>query len=373
MKRVLKVEVLSGLLMAAAAPLWPCGARELPLTILYSFCGRDDGGNPLAICCQGQDGSLYGTTYGGGADGAGALFKLDSNRTLTAIYPRVAVVARGRTGEFVGVVFGDKKNRGWIFRLTGDGGAKVLSSFGDIEHAGSPASGLIQGADGCWYGLAAAVGVGGPRTLDSVYRVTTNGAVSFLHNFKGYERGSPSGELLQAADGKLYGVVADGGKGGKGMVFSLTTNGAFGTVYAFTGGADGGKPGGPLVQGTGGCLYGTAYRGASQQSTVFRLTLQGRLDTVHSFAAGAHLNPGLAVGVGGHLYGTTAEGGEKGCGSVFRLSEAGAYRLLHSFKLETEGGDPRGSLLVGRDHYLYGAATAGGVNSEGTIFRIKEP
>ena len=46
------------------------------LTSLYSFTGGNDGGNPQAALVQASDGSFYGTTGGGGAGGAGTVFRL---------------------------------------------------------------------------------------------------------------------------------------------------------------------------------------------------------------------------------------------------------------------------------------------------------
>jgi len=45
------------------------------LTTLHSFSGAD-GTNPWAGLVQGRDGNLYGTTYGGGTDGGGTVFRL---------------------------------------------------------------------------------------------------------------------------------------------------------------------------------------------------------------------------------------------------------------------------------------------------------
>jgi uncharacterized repeat protein (TIGR03803 family) len=65
-----------GLLCAAVLLLPALGAQAgAALTTLHSFNGND-GANPLAGLVQGSDGSFYGTTYGGGAGGAGTVFRL---------------------------------------------------------------------------------------------------------------------------------------------------------------------------------------------------------------------------------------------------------------------------------------------------------
>ncbi len=45
-------------------------------TSLYSFTGTNDGGSPAAGLVQGSDGSFYGTTYWGGTNNAGTVFRL---------------------------------------------------------------------------------------------------------------------------------------------------------------------------------------------------------------------------------------------------------------------------------------------------------
>ena len=45
-------------------------------TILYSFTGASDGGNPEAGLVMGSNGNLYGTTYQGGASSSGTVFEI---------------------------------------------------------------------------------------------------------------------------------------------------------------------------------------------------------------------------------------------------------------------------------------------------------
>ncbi len=56
------------------------------LAALYSFTGSNDGANPLAGLAQGNDGNFYGTTYYGGTDNAGTVFKISTNGALTPLY-----------------------------------------------------------------------------------------------------------------------------------------------------------------------------------------------------------------------------------------------------------------------------------------------
>jgi uncharacterized repeat protein (TIGR03803 family) len=54
--------------------------------VLYSFTGNDDGGFPVGGLVQGSDGFLYGTSAGYGADGAGTIFKISLSGNFTLLY-----------------------------------------------------------------------------------------------------------------------------------------------------------------------------------------------------------------------------------------------------------------------------------------------
>lgn len=55
-------------------------------TVLYSFTGEPDGALPLAGLVRDAAGNFYGTTYIGGASGAGTVFKLDTMGAETILY-----------------------------------------------------------------------------------------------------------------------------------------------------------------------------------------------------------------------------------------------------------------------------------------------
>jgi uncharacterized repeat protein (TIGR03803 family) len=51
--------------------------------VLYNFTGLGDGGNAKSGLVRDAQGNLYGTTYSGGAHGAGTVFKLQTAATMT--------------------------------------------------------------------------------------------------------------------------------------------------------------------------------------------------------------------------------------------------------------------------------------------------
>ena len=98
---------------------------------------------------------------------------------------------------------------------------------------------------------------------------------------------------------------------------------------------------------------------------------------LHAFAGpdGAHPNGGLVADGQGNLYGTTSAGGAEGLGTVFKLtnphSAGGTWTLttLHSFA-GPDGASPIAGVTFGPDRSIYGAATAGGSAGTGTIYKI---
>jgi len=82
----------------------------------------------------------------------------------------------------------------------------------------------------------------------------------------------------------------------------------------------------------------------------------------------------LVQGTDGQLYGTTSAGGINGDGTVFKITATGALTTLHSFN-SIEGASPAGGLIQGTDGNFYGTTSAGGTNNScssgcGTIFKI---
>jgi len=103
---------------------------------------------------------------------------------------------------------------------------------------------LIEASDGNLYGVA-------PDHYDgqggSLFRLRPDGVFTELHRFTGGLNGdTPASGLLQAADGNLYGMTIDGGEHGFGTIFRMTLGGQFTLLHAFAGQPDGASPSGRL-------------------------------------------------------------------------------------------------------------------------------
>jgi uncharacterized repeat protein (TIGR03803 family) len=135
-------------------------------TVLYSFTGGADGDGPFAGVIRDSAGNLYGTTYGGGASGAGVVFKVDTSGSETVLYsftggadganPFWVTLARDSKGNLYGTTqFGGASNAGLVFKVDMSGNETVLHSFTGGTDGGNPFVGVIFGPDGRLYGTTA--------------------------------------------------------------------------------------------------------------------------------------------------------------------------------------------------------------------------
>src|SRR5207237_8131055 len=97
------------------------------------------------------------------------------------------------------------------------GALTVLSSCDRVNGAGSYA-GVIQGADGNFYGTTQN---GGRYALGNVYRVTSAGTVTTVMSFGGADGASPFSVLAKGSDGSFYGTTSAGGSANVGGLFKL--------------------------------------------------------------------------------------------------------------------------------------------------------
>lgn len=240
------------------------------LTTLYSFCmqsGCADGSDPSALAVA-PNGSFYGTTYSGGANNSGTVFKTTPAGALSTLYS--------------------------------------FCSQSSCPDGQNPVAGLVQGTDGNFYGTTFG---GGANSLGTAFKITPSGVLTTLHSFSGGSEGEiPSTALIQSTNGIFYGTTAYGGANGEGTVYSITSGGTLATLLSFDG-TDGFDAGAALLQGTDGNFYGTTYAGGTTSSgTIFKVTPAGVLTTLHNFVGTDGIGPSAALvqDTSGKFYGTTA-------------------------------------------------------------------
>lgn len=165
--------------------LSPLAGGKWKFAAIYDFTGVPDSGFPYGGLVSDTKGSLYGTTYFGGSNGAGSVFQLT--------------------------------------RVSSGYNEHVLYSFQGLSDGGNPTSTLVFGSAGNLYGTSSA---GGDTSGDGVvFKLTPSGHTwkeSVVHDFGAAPDGTnPNYGLLRDKTGNLYGVTPAGGSGGAGVAYEI--------------------------------------------------------------------------------------------------------------------------------------------------------
>jgi uncharacterized repeat protein (TIGR03803 family) len=193
-------------------------------TKLYEFSGGVNGEYPEGILCH-NSGYLFGTTYAGGANGDGTIFKM---LTDGSSFSKLLDFKENVTGKRPGSVITDGT---WLYGMTTSGGA---------------------------YGFG------------TVYKVKTDGtAFTKLLDFEGQNGNQPyNTTVLTMYNGMLYGVTDVGGDVNRGVIYRINTNGS-GYVKMHDFSADN-EPSGPLII-AGDKLFGTSLGPFNSNSYIYKI------------------------------------------------------------------------------------------------------
>jgi uncharacterized repeat protein (TIGR03803 family) len=322
--------------------------------VLHAFGKGSDGASPFDSVALDAKGNLYGTTRGGGAYGYGTVFMLRR-------------VASGK----------------WA--------ASILYAFCAEPRCADgalPTVGVALDAIGNLYG----------SSNTTTFQMAPDSTMPKGWSFQViYDSGS-DGLVLDKA-GNLYGAWGPG-KYGKGDIFELDpgTDGwteiylhSFCRVNTCL---DGDEPHSVLAWDTAGNLYGTTLGGGTGKGGVaFELEhVSGgwKEHVLHNFPAssgdGYPTSSGLTLDSAGNLYGTTLQGGSKGCegggcGTVYQLKRGtdGHWKetILYNFPTLKDGAGPSGGLAIGKAGNLYGVSGGGtgpcGGGGCGLVFKMTPP
>ncbi len=297
--------------------LSPTTSGQWSETVLHTFSGGPDGGNPFGSLLVASDGSIYGIAERGGND-------------------------HQCTTKYV-------QGCGVVFKLSNSGAGwreAVLYTFSNAVGSG-PNGGLVMDAAGNLYGTTAG---GAPILFELTPTSSGEWTETTLVNFLDTTWGSPVSGVIADAAGNLYGTAygTEGNcpfRGACGAVFELSPAAGGGwtqsVLHTFTAGTDFAYPFNVSMD-TAGNLYGVAIYGYADNTDcgtygcggVFELSPSTGgtwTETIlHKFTDGADGNPnglsGVAVDASGNIFGTAAAGGNNltncgdGCGVIFEIT-----------------------------------------------------
>jgi hypothetical protein len=244
-------------------------------------------------------------------------------------------------------------------------------------------------------------------------------SLATLYTFSGGADGAyPASSLLPGGQGSFFGSAQAGGAASSGTIFQLlppakgSTTWSLNPLYSFAGGADGYNPYNIIINQAGQIFGETLYGGNSNATncgstacgTVFELVppAQGQTQwtklTLYSFTGNAdgHTPTGLTLDNSGNLYGFTYGGNGScgyngtvfGCGTVYQLSPppqgqtTWTYHLLYTFAKFSDGEFPAGAPLLDSAGAIYGTTGFGGPGAPaacapatgcGIVFKISPP
>lgn len=218
--------------------------------IIHSFGYAPDGVRPYAGVI-GVDGKLYGTTLGGGAEfNLGTVFVVSKSGAEKVLHSFNGIGGDGETpyaslhsfeGTLYGTTFsGGAYGSGTVFTISTSGVVHVIHSFGSPGDGANPYASLSN-IGPTLYGTTY---YGGSYNYGTVFAIAADGAETVLHSFNGSNPIAP----VHNIEGALYGTTWEGGNSNLGTVFRISRLGQEAQLYSFGGGpSDGANPYASLI------------------------------------------------------------------------------------------------------------------------------
>ncbi|HUM45931.1 MAG TPA: T9SS type A sorting domain-containing protein [Chitinophagales bacterium] len=320
---------------------------------------------------------LWGTMSIGGPFGVGTIIKVNGDGTgFGKVYsfstgsPQCNLLPSGNSIIYGVTVSGGTHALGEIFSYNSSTNTFASLYSMDSSQGFYPRGSLVMAANNKLYGMTSN---GGAFNLGVLFSFDpSNNTYVKLHEFDNTTGQFPNGSVIQAANGKLYGMTSTGGLNGGGIIFSYDiANNVFTDVHDFDF-STGSITFGSLLEAGNGLLYGMAFGGGTTgHGVIFSFDpANNNYTVIHNFNGtdGSAPFAGLTEAANGLLYGNTSQGGANSGGIIFSIDPVGTgFTKLHDFE-DATGSKPWGGLMQASDGNLYGMTAFGGVNGLGAIF-----
>ncbi|HQQ93600.1 MAG TPA: T9SS type A sorting domain-containing protein [Bacteroidia bacterium] len=350
-------------------------------TALYHFSSAT-GANPYAALIQASNGKLYGSANAGGTTNEGALYEFDISTstysmlvsctaTLTGSAPYSSLY-QASNGKLYGTMSGGGSNSGGVIYELDPTTYTYAVVYNMVPATGQfPTGSLIQASNGKLYGMNR---TGGANALGSLYEFNPSGyTYTKLVDFSTANGSLPLGAVIQATNGLLYGVTTQAGNSNVGTLFEYNiSTSSYLKKIDFNNAPNGGAPLGSLLQAANDKLYGTTSLGGSANlGTIFQYDMSTSTysKVVDMSAAGGSLpNGSLIQAPNGKLYGLARTGGASGAGAIFEFDYSTNTYTKKIDMTNLGGNSPYGALCLASNGKMYGLANAGGSSNLGSLF-----
>jgi uncharacterized repeat protein (TIGR03803 family) len=211
-------------------------------TVVHTLSPATEGSNAGSIIL-GADGNFYGGTASGGVDGWGTLFRVTPAGAFTVMHAfsnladgrQGATIAQAANGTFYGATYlGGANSVGVVFKMTPTGTFTKLHDLDGATDGVGVTGNMYGGTDGNFYNVA---GSGGVNSSGTLFKVTPAGVFSKVLDFGGTNEGSsPASGLIQGTNGLFYGSTEFGGTGNASVFYKLNEHLApFASLVSFSG------------------------------------------------------------------------------------------------------------------------------------------
>ncbi len=351
--------------------------------ILFAFRDEADGVYPRECFLKAGNGKLYGVTVYGGKYDWGVLFEYDLEKGLytkkfdfdyseSGAHPVSSLMLSSEGMLYGTTVLGGYGDHGTLYAYDlGNERFRKLVDFSYAEYGCEPAGTCVY-SQGTLYGFTYRGGKGDDGVLFG-FDTHTHELVKKV-DFPGGDEGSrPMGGLTLSKAGKIYGTVVSGGIHNKGGIYAYDVSGDTYTLKVSSDSAGGFFCSESLVEAADGKLYGMMSHGGTWNGgTIFcfdpQTDIYSKLYDFPGGVSGYFPMGGLCLTDEGMLCGATYNGGTHDCGVIFTVDpQTGAY--TKRFEFDTlSGANPVGSMVRGADGQLYGVTWGGGRHMTGVLY-----
>ncbi|MBS1743254.1 MAG: T9SS type A sorting domain-containing protein [Bacteroidetes bacterium] len=339
-----------------------------------------NGASPQGSITVVANGKSYGITTLGGLE-AGVIFefdqpsniytkKIDFGTSLDGARPEGALTM-GNNSKLYGFTFqGGVVNLGVIYEY--DYISNSYTKKIDLQsiNGNLPNGEMINAANGKMYGTTQ---VGGTNNVGVIFEYDYTANLYLKKIDLSPATGSrPRCTLATAPNGKLYGITTEGGANDKGVIFEYDyVSNTYTKRFDFDN-STGSPVGLALSLAPNGKFYGSTIVNSSTSSIFEFDYITGTVTpkVTLSTADGIYLRDPMLLAPNGKFYGVAASGGATGQGVIFEYDYVNnVYNKKVDLTVAT-GGTPSGKMIYSSaDGNLYGILSQGAANSLGGIFR----